>query len=155
MYSQCEKKTLLLLLSLFFLVIANAQKSYIKKYKPLSDSLAIEYKIPTSVILAIAIIESSSGTSRNAKLLNNHFGIVGKNSLLKTRGIKSRYKEYKTDTLSFVDFCKLIKRKKFYHQLKNNPDPKLWVTAISKSGYSELPEIWRKRILETISKNKL
>jgi len=32
---------------------------------------------------------------------------------------------------------------------------KLWVDAISKRGYSEIPDIWKERVLTTIQKNKL
>ena len=106
-------------------------------------------------MLGVAILESGSGTSRNCKLLNNHFGIVGKNDLLKTKGVKTRYKQYPDALASYVDFCKVIKKKKLYKKLKDNMDHRLWVDAISKAGYSEIPEYWRTKVLETIRKNKL
>jgi Bax protein len=147
------------LLVLFFLISiyqgAFAQSKYIKKYRPMADSLSKVYKIPASVILGVAILESGSGTSRNCKLLNNHFGIVGKNNLVKTKGVKTRYKQYPDALASYVDFCKVIKKKKLYKKLKDNEDYKLWVDAISKAGYSEVPDYWKKKVLETIKKNKL
>lgn len=132
-----------------------AQTSYVNTYKPVADSLSGVYGIPPSIILAIAIVESGAGTSRNAKLLNNHFGIVGKNNLLKTKGIKTRYKQYGSVLGSYVDFCKLLSRRKYYARLKGNKDYKLWIDAISKAGYSEAPVEWRKRITSTIQKYKL
>jgi flagellum-specific peptidoglycan hydrolase FlgJ len=132
-----------------------AQSKYVKKFRPVADSLSTIYGVPTSVILGVAIMESGSGTSRNSKLLNNHFGIVGKNDLLKTKGIKSRYKQYPDALSSYVAFCKLMKKKKFYKKLKGNSDYKLWADAISKAGYSEIPEIWKERLLNIIKKNKL
>ncbi|MFZ9387910.1 MAG: glucosaminidase domain-containing protein [Chitinophagaceae bacterium] len=141
---------------LFFSLSGFTQtRSFIQKYRPLADSLSVEYGIPASVILSIAILESASGTSRNCRLLNNFFGIVGKNNLLKTRGIKSRYKQYENDTASFVGFCKLQTKKKYYKKLRGNTDYRLWTDAISKSGYSEVPSIWKKRVNDTIRKNKL
>ena len=71
-----SRKTLIILL-LLASQFAFAQSKYIKQFKPLADSLSEEYKIPTAVILGVAIIESGAGTSRNSKLLHNHFGIVG------------------------------------------------------------------------------
>lgn len=133
----------------------SAQTKYVKKYAALADSLQEVYSIPSSVILGIAIIESASGTSRNCRLLNNHFGIVGKNNLLKTKRIKSRYKQYPNDTSSYVDFCKLMTRKRFYSKLKGKMDYKLWIEAISKSNYSEVPLIWKERILTAIRKHSL
>ena len=132
-----------------------AQSKYVKKYRPMADSLSLVYGVPTSIILGVAILESGSGTSRNCKLLNNHFGIVGKNDLLKTKQIKTRYKQYKDSLASYVDFCKLMTKKKFYKKLKDNSDYALWAEAISAAGYSEIPEYWRTKVVETIRKNKL
>lgn len=134
---------------------AFTQSKYVKKYRPLADSLSEVYKIPASVMLGVAILESGSCTSRNCKLLNNHFGIVGKNNLLKTKGVKSRYKQYPDARASYIDFCRVIKKKKFYKKLKDNMDHKVWVDAISKAGYSEIPDYWKTKVLETIKKNKL
>ena len=145
---------MLVLLSVIF-NCSFAQTKFVKKFRPLADSLSTEYGIPASVILGISVLESSSGTSRNCKLLNNYFGIVGKNKLLKTKGIKTRYKQYDNATASFIDFCHVIKKKKFYKILKGNMNYKLWVDAISKKGYSEIPDIWKERVLTTIRKNKL
>lgn len=128
---------------------------YIEKYSALADSLSAEYEIPVSVILGIAIVESSSGTGRNARLLNNHFGVVGKNNLLKKKGIKTKYKQYTDARSSYIDFCKLVSRRKYYQRLKGNSDYKLWVDAISKSGYSTVPLIWKREILYSIRTSKL
>jgi len=133
-----------------------AQKiSFREKYQPLVDSLSSVYQIPASVILGVAIIESGSGTSRNSKLLKNFFGIKGRNNLLKTKGIRSSYKQYKTDTASFIDFCKLVAKKQFYPKLAGNPDYRPWIEALSKTGYSEVPATWRNLIMNAIKKNRL
>ena len=147
----------LLTLAFLFVIFGSSfsQTKFVKHFRPLADSLSAKYGIPASVILGISILESSSGTSRNCKLLNNYFGIVGKNKLYKTRGIKSRYKQYPDAMASFVDFCHVIKKKKFYKKLKGNTDYKLWVDTISKNGYSEIPAIWKERVIATIRKNKL
>jgi flagellum-specific peptidoglycan hydrolase FlgJ len=150
-----KKIGLLIALSLFFLQLFAQKVSFTERYSRLADSLSEAYGIPSSVILGISIIESSSGTSRNVRLLKNYFGIVGKNRLHKSHGIKTRYKQYSSDTASFVDFCRVVSRKKFYPTLKGNPNHKLWIHALSKSGYSEKPTVWEKLILSTIEKNKL
>ena len=134
---------------------ASSQSPYIKKYKPIADSLATVYGIPSSVMLGVAIIESGAGKSRNCKLLKNHFGIKGKNNLLKTHGIKSAYKQYASDLASYVAFCKLMTRKKFYSRLKGVNNHLLWLDAISKAGYSTVPDIWKRNITAAIRKHKL
>lgn len=146
-----------LLLCLFSLVLGSAfaQSKFVKKFSPLADSLSDEYGIPACVILGVSILESGSGTSRNSKLLNNYFGIVGKNKLDPAKGQKSRYKQYPNATASFIDFCHLVKKRKYYKNLKDNMNYVLWVDAISKHGYSEIPEIWKERVIAAIRKNKL
>jgi flagellum-specific peptidoglycan hydrolase FlgJ len=147
-----------LLMSGFFSQLSAQSKvvaRYIEKYTPLADSLSLEFGIPVSIIIGVAIVESSSGTGRNARLLNNHFGIVGKNNLLKTKGIRTKYKQYPDAESSFVDFCKLISRRKFYADLRGNSDYRLWVDAISKSAYSEVPQVWKREILYAIRNSKL
>lgn len=129
---------------------ANAQKKYIQQYQPLADSLSRVSGIPTKVILAIAVIESGSGTSKVCKLLNNHFGIVGPNNVLKTHGVKTRYKQYEDGHASYLDFARLITRKKYYETLKGEKDEEKWVTEMSKHGYSEVPAEWRKEIMGAI-----
>ena len=147
-----------LLLTIFLVMLSlfgAGQSKYVKKYRPLADSLEREYGIPAAVILGVAIIESSNGTSRNCKLLNNHFGVIGKNSVLKTKKIHTRYKQYPNSKASYIDFCKVLAKKKFYKKLKGNLNYHLWLDAISKSGYSEVPSIWKQRITTTIQRNKL
>ncbi|MFM2359238.1 MAG: hypothetical protein RLY16_1231 [Bacteroidota bacterium] len=133
----------------------HAQSKYVKTYRHLADSLGKAYGIPPAIILGVAIIESSSGTEKKAKLLNNHFGIIGKNNLLKTKRIKTRYKAYPNVKASYIDFCKVLMRKRFYPRLKYKKDINLWADAISKSGYTEKPLLWKKRIVATIHKHRL
>ena len=106
-------------------------------------------------MLAVAMQESGGGKSRNAKLLNNHFGIMGKNNLLKTHGIKSRYQWYPSDTASYEGFCKLVARRKFYANLKGNTNTSLWVRAIGNSGYAGSATKWIAAINSIIRKYKL
>lgn len=146
------RKALFLVVFLLSLSPVFSQSKYIQQYRPLADSLSEEYGIPAAVILGVAILESGSGTSRNAKLLKNHFGIVGKNKL---KNVKTRYKQYESVHDSYKDFCKLLKKKKFYKNLKGNMNYALWVDSISRAGYSEVPTIWKQRVLSTIKKNKL
>ena len=146
-------------LLVFFLMVAfqtvSGQSKYIRQYRPIADSLSAVYGIPSSVMLGVAIIESGAGKSRNCKLLNNHFGVKGKNNLLKTKGIKSGYKQYPDGRASYLAFCKLVTKRKFYPKLKGKKDHTLWLDAISKSGYSTVPEEWKRNITATIRKHKL
>jgi len=144
-----------LLACLFFFSFAAGQDQYVKKYKPLADSLSKTYQIPVKVILAVAIIESGSGTSRNARLMNNHFGIKGKNSLLRTHGIKSAYKQYPSVYDSYLDFVNLLSRRKYYARLKGNPSEEAWFDAMSKAGYSVRPAEWKQLMINAAKRIRL
>ena len=141
---------------LFTAIAASAQvKQYIAKYKPIVAQLSEEYGIPVSVVTAISIIESGAGKSRNCRLLNNHFGITGKNNLKKTKGIKSKFKQYDTAEDSFRDFYRMIAKKKYYKKLKGNVNYKPWHDAMAKAGYSTQPETWKKLMTNAIKNYKL
>ena len=153
---QILKRGLLVLICSVFVFRVNAQdKSYITNHKFIAAVLAQHYGIPASVILAVAAVESSGGKGPTAKVLNNHFGIVGKNDIVNSRGHKSRYKQYDNEFASYVDFCKLISHKHFYQRLKGSEDCAAWVKAISNTGYSEQPEQWRQKVFGVLSSIKL
>jgi uncharacterized FlgJ-related protein len=134
---------------------AISQHKYTKKFKPLVDSLSSVYEIPFSVIKGVSIIESGLGRDRNAKLLNNYFGFVGKNNLMKTHGIKTRDKQYNSAKASLVDFCEQVSKQSYYPNLRDNMQYDLWLNAMAKSGYSSKPDIWKKEVTSVIKKYKL
>jgi len=150
-------KRKLLVLGLMSLVFfANAQnKTYIFNHKLIAEILSQQYGIPAPVILAVAAVESSGGNGPAAKVLNNHFGIEGHNHYINKHGHKSRYKEYSNEIASYIDFCQLISRKRFYHRLKGNENCKAWVKAISHTGYSEQPEQWEQKVLGVLATHEL
>jgi Bax protein len=103
------KRKVLLLGMLALMFSASAQnKSYISNHKLLAAVLSERYGIPASVILSIAAIESSGGVGPAAKVLNNHFGMEGRNHVVTPNGKKSRYKQYNNVIESYIDFCNVI-----------------------------------------------
>lgn len=132
-----------------------AQTNYIEKHLPLADSLSKVYGIPPAIIMGVAIVETGGGASRNSKLLNNHFGIVGPNNLKQTHGIKTRYRQYEDVKASFAAFCQLISNKYYYAKLKGSEDAEKWLESIARAGYSTQPSVWKKRIMMTISRYDL
>ena len=81
---------------------------------------------------------------------DNHFGIKGKNDR-----VKSSYKYFENDTASYVGFCDVISRKKFYSNLKGTEDVNKWVYAISNSGYATNSTTWSKKIIYVIKSKNL
>ena len=144
-------KLLALILLVSFLSVQAQNKDYINNHKVIAKVLAERYGIPAPVILAVAAVESAGGTGPVARVLHNHFGIEGENSFVNQRGHSSRYKQYPNVFASYLDFCKLITHKRFYHKLKGKDDIKAWVAAISHAGYSEQPEEWTQKVLGVLS----
>jgi flagellum-specific peptidoglycan hydrolase FlgJ len=148
-----------MLIWLLIVQTAHAQhykKRYLDKYEALAIKLMNETGIPASVILGIGMLESGMGTSRNAKLLHNHFGIVGRNSLAKQHTTyRSKYKEYKTDEDSYEHFVKIIRKKKWYPALKGNTEYAVWLKRMNHSGYSTAGVEWIRRVTNLIKRYKL
>jgi Bax protein len=139
---------------------AFAQRSvtrYVDGHKETAVKLMNETGIPASVILGVAMLESGSGTSKNARLLHNHFGIVGKNKLHKIKGAtyRSKYKEFESDADSYTYFVKMLARKKWFSKVKGKPEYKLWLANMNRGGYSSAGQEWVKRVTSLITKHKL
>ncbi|SFN96977.1 Flagellum-specific peptidoglycan hydrolase FlgJ [Chitinophaga sp. YR627] len=131
--------------------------NYVKKYKPTAVRIMNETGIPASVIMGVAMLESGMGTSKNAKYLHNHFGIVGRNTLHKQKGVayRSRYKEFASAEASFDYFANMVKKKKWFSSLKGNTEYKLWLKHMNHAGYSSAGHEWVKRVTSMISRYKL
>ena len=140
-------KFLSIVVVLLFSVKTSAQSSYINQYKTLASELSQEFGIPTAVILSIAYVETGGGNSKTSQVLNNHFGMVGKNTVN-----SSRFKSFSDAKESFRSFCQMITRKKYYMTLKGNFNHTEWVSAIASAGYSTKPEEWKKKINQVINR---
>ena len=125
---------------------------YIDHYVPLARTLSSEYGIPVAIILGVSTLESGSGTSPNAKQLNNFFGVTGKNKLKKRRSV---YKQYPRPEDSFRDFCDIVSRKKFYPGLKDNMSYSKWLAAMNHASYAGAKSVWINRVTQIVKKYKL
>ncbi|MFA4867383.1 MAG: glucosaminidase domain-containing protein [Pedobacter sp.] len=151
-------KTALVISLLFtcfsFSVKAQTTDEYIETYAEQAQALMREYKIPASVILAVAIHESAAGTSKIARYLNNHFGIKGTNS---NTEIRSAYKDYPTVNESYEHFLDFLKSRTSFKQLfdkYNQYDYKNWARGIQRGGYAR-SRSWASQIIGIIKKNNL
>jgi len=125
---------------------------FIDHYVPLARELSTEFGIPVAIILGVSTLESGSGTSPNARQLNNFFGVTGRNSLKKRRSV---YKQYAQPEDSFRDFCEIMARKKFYPGLKNNMNYTKWLAAMNHASYAGAKGVWITRVTQIVKKYKL
>jgi Bax protein len=149
------KILLLLLLTASVIRAQQVTDDYIIKYSNLCMHLSDSFGIPAELILGVALVESAAGTSRNAKVLNNHFGIKSGNKLRNIKGIQTRFRNYESDSASFIDFCFYLKRRRFYTTLKGNFNYNAWINEMAKSGYSGSPQEWKVKIKTQILKHNL
>ena len=136
----------LILMTIFISTNVFAQKSatdYLSKHKNTAIQLMKRTGIPASIIIGVSMIESAMGKSRNCKLLNNYFGVKGKNSLSKVaNGPRSAYKEYPNAKASCNDFVRIVQTKKYYPKLKGTTDYKKWLHTMNQYGYAEAKGKW-------------
>jgi flagellum-specific peptidoglycan hydrolase FlgJ len=130
---------------LFFLLIFQLKaqafpgtQEKIQRYKPFIDSLAVAYGIPATLIIGVAICESGFGQSKQSIKQHNYFGLRGKYSRKK----KSSFKHYDRPEDSMVDFCEVLSSKKYYTNLKGDPDPMKWTRAMAKAHYAANAKRW-------------
>lgn len=145
-------KKQLLVLFLFISSAAFSQtatQNYIDENKDLAVELMNNYHVPASIILAVAIHESGSGTSKIARYLNNHFGIKGSNSSTK---INSAYKGYDEVKDSYQDFINILQsRPKFaiLFDKYSDYDYRSWAYGIQRGGYAA-SKTWASQVIQLI-----
>jgi len=150
----------IIVLFMFFGGTCSAQivhkKTFVEKHSALAVRLMNESGIPASIILGVAIVESGMGTSRNARLLKNYFGVKGKNNLHKThKGHHSAYKQYPSVAASFRDFVRIVSAKKWFPEMGCNKTPHDWLVKLNHSGYAQAKGKWIADIEQSIRKYDL
>jgi hypothetical protein len=132
----------------------SAAARYIELYKDAAVKIMNENGIPASIVLGVAIHESGSGTSKIARILNNHFGFKGKNSSEK---IQSAYKGYDSVEASYADFAFFLKDRSKYRPLfdeYSSFDYFNWAKGIQRGGYAH-SKTWASQVLAIIKKYEL
>ncbi|MBN2614445.1 MAG: glucosaminidase domain-containing protein [Bacteroidales bacterium] len=120
---------------------------YIKKYKDIAIRSMKKYKIPASITLAQAILESGSGDGRLARKANNHFGIKchsdwrGKTFHMNDDARHECFRKYSNPEASFADHSKFLTTKGRYSFLFKYPitDYKKWAYGLKRAGYATNP----------------
>ncbi len=151
---------------LFFLLLSvlsfsqNKTFDYIDKYKNLAIEEMKLYKIPASIKLAQAILESASGTSKLSENANNHFGIKchssweGEKIFLDDDEKNECFRKYDSDVDSYRDHSIFLSNRGRYSELFDNSDYKKWAKGLKKAGYATNKE-YDKLLIRLIKKYDL
>lgn len=150
------KKILILCFLLLTSIFAKAQSTedYIAEHFEHAQELMREHKIPTSIILAVAIHESAGGKSKIARYLNNHFGVKGQNS---NTEIRSAYRDYPTVDSSYNHFVDFLHSRPYFNVLFDKYDQydyKNWAKGIQRGGYAH-SRSWSTQVIALINKYQL
>lgn len=138
-----------------------AYLQYIETYKQIAIDQMRQYKIPASITLAQAILESAAGKSDIAVKGRNHFGIKCGNQwsglyvLHDDDKKREKFRKYESVEQSFVDHSLLLQKER-YKQLYNiNPlDYKAWARGLKACGYATNPA-YAERLIKLIEQYDL
>ena len=132
-------------------------EEYIQTYKYWAIQNMNKYKIPASIILAQAVLESAAGKSHLAIYGNNHFGIKNKpewkGEVLTNPNDGELYRKYNSIRESYQDHSLFLTKRPWYKPLfqLDIRDYKAWAVGLQKTGYAVDPKYPEKliRIIET------
>lgn len=135
-------------------VSRNSVEEYIDMYKALAIDNMREYKIPASIKMAQAILESGSGNGRLAREAHNHFGIKCKNtwtgkSVRHTDDAPDEcFRMYDSTEESFKDHSEFLAYRPYYKKLftLDPSDYVGWAKGLKQAGYATDPKYAEKLI---------
>lgn len=124
----------------------DAQKAYIQKYAEVAMKIMMKYKIPASITLAQAILESDAGRSTLARKCNNHFGIKCFSRRCSTNHCmnfpddhhKDFFRNYDNVMDSYTDRVERVLKKDRYSHLYalGTTDYIRWAKGLQQAGYA-------------------
>lgn len=140
-------------LSLFFLLLTLALSAqnvqytrYIEQYHEVAIEQMKRYKIPASITLAQALLESNAGQSELARESNNHFGIkchnwTGDKTYHDDDRVDDCFRVYKSVRDSYEDHSIFLKSGKRYASLftLSPTDYVGWARGLKLAGYATNP----------------
>lgn len=138
------------------------RQQYINKYKDVAIKQMHKHKIPASIILAQACLESGDGNSTLARKANNHFGIKCHNGW-KGKGYKHDddakgecFRKYNDPIDSFTDHSYFLISGSRYNSLFDLPttDYKAWAHGLKAAGYATNPK-YAKLLIDIIEEYQL
>lgn len=143
-------------------VTPSVTQKYIDDYKEIAMVEMQRYKIPASITLAQAILESGSGQGKLARHGNNHFGIKchsswqGKTMTHDDDEKGECFRRYKYAFESFEDHSTfLVNRNRYAFLFDLEPDDYVgWAHGLKKAGYATDPG-YAKKLIQLIKKHKL
>ncbi|NNF01943.1 MAG: LysM peptidoglycan-binding domain-containing protein [Bacteroidia bacterium] len=139
-----------------------SKAEYIAMYKLDAIKSMQEFKIPASITMAQAILESGTGNSELAQKANNHFGIkchkewTGKKILYDDDRKNECFRHYDNVYESYKDHSQFLTTRDRYSFLFDLEitDYKKWAHGLKKAGYATNPK-YAHLLIKIIEENNL
>ena len=120
------------------------QKAYIERYGDLARQHMVLHRIPASITMAQALLESAAGTSPLATEANNHFGIkcgkgwVGDSIHVDDDRPQDCFRKYVHPDSSYADRVVFLARPRyrFLFDSLSPMDYKAWAYGLKRAGYA-------------------
>lgn len=123
-----------------------SKKEYVEQWRSVAIQQMVKYKIPASITLAQATLESGCGNGELARKGNNHFGIKchdwkGATILIDDNKENECFRAYASAEESFEDHSLFLTTKKRYAGLFAYPltDYSAWAKGLKEAGYATNP----------------
>jgi hypothetical protein len=126
------------------LVHEDAQIAYLRRFAKVALAERDKYGIPSSIILANALLFSGAGSSTSAVAANNHFrlGCQGSWTGSKWQEGEQCFRAYENAWASFRDFSEYLSREPFVHLHQLGlKDYKGWADGLEKGKFQHEPEL--------------
>lgn len=144
-------------------IAKDVAEKYIQKYAPLAISEMHRTKVPASVTLAQALIESNAGRSWLARNANNHFGIKCNSKKCKKGHCKNRtddsHKDFFLNFASIEEGYKmhsdLLAKGRYSGALRFGKDCRKWALWLQMKGYATVEDKTGKKIYAQMLINKI
>lgn len=136
----------------------SAYEQYISKHKKLAVEQMRKHKIPASITLAQALLESGAGQSELTRKSNNHFGIKrgsdwrGKTVTHDDDRKGEQFRAYKNAEASYEDHSRFLHKERYQRLFRLSIlDYKGWARGLKACGYATDPRYAERliRIIET------
>lgn len=143
---------------------SNAQQTreqYISKYQKIAIEEMRVNKIPASIKMAQALLESNNGNSDLATMARNHFGIKcnhgwsGKTFHMDDDAKDECFRRYEEIEDSYRDHSQFLKRDRYAELFTYEiTDYKSWAHGLKRAGYATNPK-YAELLIQIIEDNKL
>ncbi len=139
-------------------ISTETQIAYLKRYASVVVNERKKCGVPSSFILAVALLQSKAGLSSRATKCLNHFNLLNNNGWQGATVIEGNlsFRKYESVWMSFRDHSLYITSGKF-SDLKGTDatDYKLWARKLQQLGYADDAPMFMKEVLDLIDKYKL